>query len=148
VVVLKAIVVLAGLVGLVVVVRRWIRGPSETIPPPSMGPHAMFDGGQRYVTSDERMRIETDGPSGAGEGVLMALVDALRAKGLETNPIEPESYGFMTVVEIDGEDVVLELGAGGDQEWILFVKAPSGKVAPQIIDALHSLADVRNINWR
>ena len=99
------------------------------------------------MTADERLRIETDGPGGAGEGVLLALVEALRARGVGTNPVEPESYGFMTVVEIDGEDVVLTLAAGGDQAWILFVKAPSGKVPMEIMDALRSLEDVRNVTW-
>ena len=113
----------------------------------SMGPHARFDGGTRYVTADDRMRVETDGPGGAGEGVLLALVDALRARGVGTNPIEPESYGFMTVVELDGEDVILTLAAGGDQDWILFVKSPSGRVPMEIMDALRSLEDVRNVTW-
>jgi len=144
-VVLQIVAVAMGLVALFVVARRW--ATTQPPPPTPLGPHAMFDGGERYATAEERMRIETDGPSGAGEGVLSALVDALRARGVGTNPVEPESYGFMTVVEIDGEDVILELGAGGDQAWLLFVKAPSGKVAPQIMDALRSLEDVRNVTW-
>lgn len=139
------IVVAAGLVALFVIARRWMT--PATAKSAALGPHAMFDGGDRYATDDERMRIETDGPSGAGEGVLMALVDALRARGVATNPVEPESYGFMTVVEIDGEDIILELAAGGDQDWLLFVKAPSGKVPMEIMDALRSLDGVRNISW-
>ena len=113
----------------------------------AMGPHAKFDGGQTYVTADERLRIETDGPGGAGEGVLLAIVEALRTRGVGTNAVEPESYGFMTVVEIDNEDIVLTLAAGGDQDWILFVKAPSGKVPMEIMDARRSLEDVRNVTW-
>jgi len=144
-VVLQIIAVAMGLVALFVVARRWANTqPSRAEP---LGPHAMFDGGAHYATAEEQMRIETDGPSGAGEGVLMALVAALRARGVGTNPVEPESYGFMTVVEIDGEDVILELGAGGEQAWLLFVKAPSGKVPLQIMDALRSLEGVRNVTW-
>lgn len=137
-------VLAAGLVALFVIARRLAASAAAKSEP--MGPHAMFDGGDRYVTADERMRVETDGPSGAGEGVLMALVDALRARGVGTNPVEPESYGFMTVVEIEGEDIILELAAGGDQDWLLFVKAPSGKVPMEIMDALRSL-EVRNVSW-
>ena len=129
--------------------RSWARSgkPKPAKTPERMGPHAMFDGGDRYTTADERLRIETDGPGGAGEGVLMALVDAMRARGIVTNPIEPETYGFMTVVELDGEDVVLQLAAGGDQDWVLFVKSPSGRVPVEIMNALRSLEDVRNVTW-
>ena len=143
--VLQIIAVAMGLVALFVVARRWAN--TQPPKPEPLGPHAMFDGGDHYATAEEQMRIETDGPSGAGEGVLMALVAALRARGVGTNPVEPESYGFMTVVEIDGEDVILELGAGGEQAWLLFVKAPSGKVPLQIMDALRSLEGVRNVTW-
>ena len=144
---------LLAVVGAIIVVyfvsRAWVRSgtPKPTETPERMGPHAMFDGGERYATADERLRVETDGPGGAGEGVLMALVDAMRARGIETNPIEPETYGFMTVVELDGEDVVLQLAAGGDQDWVLFVKAPSGRVPVEIMNALRSLEDVRNVTW-
>jgi hypothetical protein len=53
----------------------------------------------------------------------------------------------MTVVELDGEDVILTLAAGGDQDWILFVKSPSGRVPMEIMDALRSLEDVRDVTW-
>lgn len=139
-----AIVAVVGV--LYIVVRAWARNamPRKSEP---LGPHAMFDGGERYATADERLNVEHDGPSGAGEGVLLALVDALRARGVITNPVEPESYGFMTVVEIDGEDVILSLAAGGEQDWVLFVKAPSGKVPVEIMNALRSLTDIRNVTW-
>jgi hypothetical protein len=143
--VLQILAVAAAVWLLYVFVRGWrAASPPKSEP---MGPHARFDGGDRYVTADERLRVETDGPGGAGEGVLEALVDALRARGVGTNPVEPESYGFMTVVEIEGEDIILTLAAGGDQDWILFVKAPSGKVPIEIMDALRSLEDVRNVTW-
>jgi hypothetical protein len=141
------ILALVAVIGLLyVVARAWARNamPRKSEP---LGPHAMFDGGERYATADERLNVEHDGPSGAGEGVLLALVDALRARGVITNPVEPETYGFMTVVEIDGEDVVLSLAAGGEQDWVLFVKAPSGKVPVEIMNALRSLGDLRNVTW-
>lgn len=139
------IAALAGLIAVVVVLNRL--GKPRKKPPAALGPHATFDGGGRYATETERMRVELDGPGSAGEGLLMALVDALRARGAGTHPVEPESYGFMTVVELDGEDVILELGAGSEQDWLLFVKAPSGKVPHQVMDALRSLADLRNVTW-
>jgi hypothetical protein len=80
--------------------------------------------------------------------MLLAIVDALRAKGAQTNPIEPESYGYMTVVGVGGEDVVLRVGSWGREfEWTLYVESPSGKVAPEIDAALRSLVDVRNVKW-
>ncbi|MBA3501040.1 MAG: hypothetical protein H0T65_11735 [Deltaproteobacteria bacterium] len=141
------ILAVAAAVWLVYVFARGWRAASARRRSEPMGPHAKFDGGDRYVTADERLRVETDGPGGAGEGVLMALVDALRARGVGTNPVEPESYGFMTVVEVDGGDIILTLAAGGDQDWILFVKAPNGKVPMEIMDAVRSLEDVRNVTW-
>jgi hypothetical protein len=124
--------------------RKW--AVASAPPPEPDDPHAAFDGGEHYATDDERLRVETDGPSGAGEGVLMALVDALRARGYETNHVEPETYGFSTVVEIDGADVVLHIGAGGDCDWMLWVKTSDQKVPAQVEAALRTL-DVRNIRW-
>jgi hypothetical protein len=150
VLVLQILAVAAAIWLLSVFLRGWraaARRTSNNNKAEAMGPHAKFDGGQTYVTADERLRVETDGPGGAGEGVLLALVDALRTRGVGTNPVEPESYGFMTVVELDGEDVVLTLAAGGDQDWILFVKSPSGRVPMEIMDALRSLGGVRNVTW-
>ena len=147
VLVLTILAVAAAVWLLSVFVRGWRAAGARASKAEAMGPHARFDGGQTYVTADERLRVETDGPGGAGEGVLLAIVDALRTRGVGTNPVEPESYGFMTVVNLDGEDVVLTLAAGGDQDWILFVKAPSGRVPMEIMDALRSLSDVRNVTW-
>ncbi len=144
---LLAFLILAGVAGVVYwMVRAWARA-GTVVPSEPDRPHALFDGGERYATADEQARIELDGPSAAGEGVLMAIVDALRARGVGTNPIEPESYGYMTVVEIDDEDVILRIGSGGDRDWMLFVEAPSGAVPPQIEDALRSLENVRNVEW-
>lgn len=122
------------------------RRPQPPSEPPK--PHATFDGGEAYATADERMRIETDGPSAGGEGVLMAIVDALRARGVATNPVEPEDYGYMTVITVAGEDVILRVGSwGGEYEWLLFVEAPSGTVPPEVDAALRSLDNVRNVRW-
>ena len=117
-------------------------------PPEPAKPRATFEGGQRYATADEKLRIETDGPSACGEGMLLAIVDALRARGVVTNAVEPESYGYMTVITVSGEDVVLRIGSWGkDFEWTLYVESPSGKVATEISDALRSLEDIREIKW-
>lgn len=134
------------LVVLYVAARAWARANKAKTAEP-MGPHAMFDGGERYETADEKLSVEHDGPAGAGIGLLMAIVDALRARGLETNEVEPEDYGFMTVVKVGGEDVILQIGAGGDQEWTLFVRAPSGKVPMEVMDAVRSLEGIRNLTW-
>ena len=144
---LKALAVLAGLVGLVVVARRWAEQPIAAPASASLGPHASFAGGHRYATEAERALDGGDADS-LGEGLLMAIVDALRARGVGTNPVEPEPYGYMTVIEIDGDDVILQIGAGGEQDWLLFVKSPTGKVPQQVIDALASLDDVRDVTWR
>jgi hypothetical protein len=135
-VLIVVLLVAAAVIAYVVWTMRAPVNPREPL-----GAHAMFDGGERYSTAEERMRIET-------EGVLLALVDALRGRGVTTNPVEPETYGFMTVISIEGEDIILELSAGGDQTWILFVKAPSEKVPVEVMDALRSLDDVRNIKWQ
>ena len=134
----------AGLVGLVALSRWWTEQPVAAPAASGLGPHASFAGGDRYATEAER-GSDSDA---RGEGLLMALVDALRARGVGTNPVEPEPHGFMTVVEIDGDDVILRVGTGGEQDWLLFVKSPSGKVPQQIVDALASLEDVRDVNWR
>ena len=132
----------AALVGLAVWSQRGAAKPNEPL-----GPHATFDGGERYATSDEKLAVEHDGPAGAGIGILMAIVDALRARGLETNEVEPEDYGFMTVVKVGGEDVILQISSGGQQEWTLFVRAPSGKVPMEVMDAVRSLEAIRNLTW-
>ena len=124
--------------------------PPVTPPPPPeplLPPHAMFDGGRRYATERE-LGITGPDTDGLGEGILMALVDALRALGVTSgNPIEPEDHGFMTVVEMDGEDVVLQIGMGGDQHWMLLVKSPSGRVPGRLMSALATLDDIRNVKW-
>ena len=121
--------------------------PPPPPPAPLLPPHAMFDGGHRYATERE-LGITGSETDGLGEGLLMALVDALRAYGVTSNnPIEPEDHGFMTVVEIDGEDVILQIGIGGDQQWLLLVKSPSGRVPSQLRSALSSLDDVRDVKW-
>ena len=141
-----AVVMLAGVVVALVVLSLWAQrtAPKRNEP---LGPHATFDGGERYATADEKLSVEHDGPSGAGVGILMAIVDALRARGLETNEVEPEDYGFMTVVKVGGEDVILQISAGGQQEWTLFVRAPSGKVPMEVMDAVRSLEAIRNLTW-
>jgi hypothetical protein len=129
-------------------VRRYQAAAGSRPPAEPPKPYATFEGGHTYATADEKLRIETDGPSACGEGMLLAIVDALRAKGAQTNPIEPESYGYMTVVGVGGEDVVLRVGSWGREfEWTLYVESPSGKVAPEIDAALRSLVDVRNVKW-
>jgi hypothetical protein len=152
VLVAQTLLQILGVAAVIVVVyfvsRLWVRqGTPPVKQPEPLGPHATFDGGARYATADERLSVEHDGPGGAGEGILLAIVDALRARGIETNPVEPETYGFMTVVELDGEDVVMQLAAGGEREWVLFVKSPSGRVPAEIMNALRSLEDVRNVTW-
>jgi len=126
--------------------RMWTRTAAVT-PADDLRPFATFDGGERYADDAELARVESDGPSGAGEGVLGALVDLLRSRGVTVHPIEPESYGFMTVIELAGEDIILRIGAAGVPDWMLFVTAPNGRVALQITDALASLADIHNITW-
>lgn len=139
----QLLLIAAALVVIYSIARARTRATKRAEP---LGPHATFDGGEQYATADERLHIEHDGPSGAGEGLLLAIVAALRARGFATHPVEPEAYGFMSVVEIDGEDVILTLGAGGEQAWILFVRAPSGKVPVEIMNALRTL-HVRNVTW-
>src|SRR5687767_3151885 len=125
------------------------RRESAARPAEPARPRASFEGGEVYATADEKLRIETDGPSAGGEGILMAIVDALRARGVVTNPVEPESYGYMTVITVGGEDVVLRLGSWGREfEWTLYVESPSGKVASEILDALGSLENIRNVAWK
>jgi hypothetical protein len=152
---------------LVFLLVLWPAGPAMPVstvpsPEPLLPPHAMFAGGHRYATERELGIIgsaaggsaaggsvaggsDTDG---LGEGLLLALVDALRLRGVtSTNPIEPEDHGFMTVVDIDGDDVILQIGVGGDRQWLLLVRSPSGTVPSVVMDALASLDDVRDIAW-
>jgi hypothetical protein len=136
----------AALGAIYVMGRMWARAGTR-VPAEELRPFATFDGGDRYVSDDERTRVDASGPSGAGEGMLAALVEILRVRGVAVNPIEPEDYGFMTVIELAGEDIILKIGASGDTDWMLFVKTPDGRVPLQITDALASLADVRNITW-
>ena len=143
-VLLAVLVIGATLYVIYTMARKW--AVASAPPPEPVAPHATFDGGESYVTEDERQRIELDGPSGAGEGILMALVDALRARGFETNPVEPENYGFSTVVEIEGADIILRIGSGGDAEWILWVYAPENRLPQDIDSALRSLS-IRNLRW-
>jgi hypothetical protein len=145
---LLALVVVVATIFVIYSVARRSAGPRARPPAEPPKPYATFEGGHSYTTTDERMRIELDGPSACGEGVLLAIVDALRAKGAQTNPVEPESYGYMTVVGVGGEDVILRVGSWGREfEWTLYVESPSGKVAPEIDSALRSLLDVRNVKW-
>ena len=134
----------------VVLSRRWRRAVQrEPSPPEPIKPHATFTGGDRYCTADERLRVETDGPSAWGEGILMAIVEAPRARGATTNQVEPESYGYMTVVNVDGEDIVLRIGSWGREfEWTLYVESPSRKVPDMVVEAVRSLEDLRDVVWR
>ncbi len=145
-------IVVATLFVLYTFAQKWTAATRRRRPPPPpepAKPHATFDGGERYATADERLRIETDGPSAGGEGLLMAIVDALRARGVTTNPVEPESYGYMTVITIDGEDIVLRIGSWGRElEWSLFIESPTGRLPPQIDEALRSLEDIHNVQWK
>ena len=139
------------LVFLLVLSRSETATPVATTPPappePLLPPHAMFEGGHRYATERE-LGIAGTETDGLGEGLLMALVDALRHRGvISDSPIEPEDHGFMTVVAIDGTDVILQIGIGGDQQWMLLVKSPHGRVPGVVMDALASLEDVRNVRW-
>jgi hypothetical protein len=147
-VLLVFVVAVVTLVVLYGMANKWARARAPQPPSEPAKPHATFVGGQRYATADETLRIETDGPSAGGEGVLLALVDALHAHGAITNPVEPEDYGYMTVVTVGGEDVILRIGSwGAEFEWTLYVESPSGKVAPEIDVALRSLGDVRDVTW-
>jgi len=144
--VLIAALIIACFVTALVGLAVWSqRGAAKSNEP--LGPHATFDGGEHYATADEKLAVEHDGPAGAGVGLLMAIVAALRARGLETNEVEPEDYGFMTVVKVGGEDVIIQISAGGQQEWTLFVRSPSGKVPMEVMDAVRSLEGLRNLTW-
>ena len=143
---LQVVAIAAAILVVYFIARAWTRAGAAKKADP-LGPHATFDGGERYATADEKLTVEHDGPAGAGIGLLQALVEALRARGLETNEVEPEDYGFMTVVKVGGEDVILQLGAGGQAEWTLFVRSPSGKVPMEVMDAVRSLEGLRNLTW-
>jgi hypothetical protein len=152
VLVLKLIAVGLGLVGLVIAAKRWASAVPAVAKHEPEPPHATFEGGSRYLLEHEREPADDGDLSGHGEGVLTAIVDVLRARGLGTNPVEPLSYGYMTVVEIDGEDVILDIGVAdfcddGEPEWKLFVKARDHQVPRQIREALAALAGIRNVQW-
>jgi hypothetical protein len=149
-------VIVGGLAVLMVAAGIWARRGEGRPDRPGVETACRFRGGSHLATADERASEAEHGGLYLGEGVMTALVAALRELGVETRNPGADDFGWGVQATLEGRSAYVHLWRDAEQEgdgWLLLVLDPGsgGPGAPEIVPAvrhaLGTIAGLDRITW-